>query len=407
VVTVEHCTFVGNVDSAGAAGAIKGNYTGSYKTSAKMKNCLLVNNQAPSATLKNFSGSTTGSLTTCYASLGGNVTDEAATSTQFMAANGSDKTNLPALTNTVIPTLALNGGGVKTHAITRGSPAQRSGQSSTMSTDQRGAPRHAQADAGAFELIEPELSLTFALGSLAEQGALDFATTPFDHPITKFITITNSQTSFFTTGPLTLGNAAAGAGYALNGFPSVTLGNGQSATFDVTLSANTPGLFATALTFPGNDRFNATLAAGGLNQHRINLSGLVTDTIDHWRQQQFGATATNAGGAADEAAPAGDGISNLLKYSLGLDPTQTYTPGTGTASSFDSMGCLSMTVNKNPAAIDIELRIEVSSDLGRESSWSAAETVIDQNTPTLLKAHDSKTVHNAFRRFMRLRAVRP
>ncbi len=407
VVTVEHCTFVANVDSAGAAGAIKGNYNGSYKTSAALKNCLLVNNQAPGTTLKNFSGSDTGPLTTAYTSLGGNVTDEAATSTQIMSTAVQDKPNTATLASSIAPTLALNGGVVKTHAITRGSPAQRSAQASTVTTDQRGAPRHAQADAGAFELIEPEIGLALGVDAMAEADVLDFASTPFDHPITKTITITNTQTSAFTTGTLTLGSAAAGTGYTLTGFPSVTLDNGQSATFDVTLAANTPGLFATTLTFSGNDRFNSALATGGTNQHRINLSGLVTDTIDHWRQQQFGPTAANTGNAADDAAPAGDGISNLLKYSLGLNPTQPYAPGTGTASSLDPMGCLSMTINKNPTATDVQLLIEVSSDLGQETSWSAAETVTDQNTPTVLKAHDSKTVNDAPRRFMRLRAVRP
>ena len=125
-VTVEHCTFVGNVDAAGAAGAIRGNYTGSYHTWANLRNCLLVNNQAPASVLRNFAGNPTGSLTASYASLGGNVTDEAATSAQFMPP-GSDKVSNAALASSISPTLALNGGVTKTHAISRGSPAQRSG----------------------------------------------------------------------------------------------------------------------------------------------------------------------------------------------------------------------------------------------------------------------------------------
>ena len=54
--TITNCTFMGNVDASGAAGAIRGNFTGSYRTLANLKNCLLVNNQAPGSALKNFAG---------------------------------------------------------------------------------------------------------------------------------------------------------------------------------------------------------------------------------------------------------------------------------------------------------------------------------------------------------------
>lgn len=208
-VTFEHCTFVGNVDASVAAGAIRGNYTGSYHTAARLKNCLLVNNQAPASVLKNFAGNATGSLTTSYASLGGNVTDEAATSAQFMAAN-IDKVSPPTLAASLSPTLAFNGGVLPTHAITRGSPAQRSGLTSSVATDQRGAPRHAKADAGAFELIEPELSVTIATVPVSEGGTIAFGSTPFDTPLAATVTITNTQTSPFTTGPLQLAIEVSG-----------------------------------------------------------------------------------------------------------------------------------------------------------------------------------------------------
>lgn len=405
-VTAEHCTFVGNVDAAGAAGAIKGNYTGSYHTAARLKNCLLVNNQAPAAVLRNFSGNPTGLLTASYSSLGGNATDESVTSTQFMAA-ATDKTNSTALAPTVSPTLALNGGVIATHAISRGSPAQRSGLSSTVTTDQRGAPRHTKADAGAFELIEPELSVSVSAAPLAENGTLAFGSTPFDTPISKTITITNTQTSAFASGPLTLGNAAPPAGYSLAGFPGVALGNGQSVTFDVTLSAANTGLYNAALTFTGNDTFNPSLAttgAGSPNQHVLNLAGLVTDTADHWRTQNFGPSATNSGNAADNANPAGDGIANLLKYSLGLNPQVAYPPAAANTAALDNTGHLRMTVNKNPAATDVSLAIEATSDL---QTWSSAGITIDQETATTLQAHDNTPISAGQNRFMRLKVSRP
>jgi hypothetical protein len=408
-VTIEHCTFVGNLDASGAAGAIRGNYTGSYHTWANLRNCLLVNNQAPVSALRNFAGNPTGLLTASYASLGGNVTDEATTSAQFMSAT-ADKVSSAALAASVSSTLSSNGGITKTHAITRGSPAQRSGTASTTATDQRGAPRHLAADAGAFELIEPEMTVTVSATPIGENGSLAFGSTPFSAPIVKTITISNTQTSPFTTGPLTLGNVSAPAGYSIGGFPSAALANGQSATFDVTLSATNTGLFNAALTFTGNDTFNpslATAAAGSPNLHVLNLSGLVTDTADHWREQNFGPGATNSGDAADTANPAGDGIVNLLKYGLGLNPQLAYAPGTAMATDIAESGHLTMSVAKNPAATDVSLAIEVTGDLGTPSAWSAAETTVEEDTLTTLRVRDNTPISAAQSRFIRLKATRP
>lgn len=399
-VVVEHCTFVGNVDSAGAAGAMKGNYTASYHTAAKLRNCLLVNNQAPVLVLRNFAGNATGTLTTSYTSLGGNVTDESATSALFMAPGGSDKWNNSALAASISPDPGLNGGTVPTHSISRGSPAQRSGQASTVATDGRGAPRHPQSDAGAYELIEPELAVTAA--------TLEFGTTPLNTPVVKSLTLTNTQTSTFTTGPLVVGTPTPPGGFDVTGFPTTSLANGQSATFDVNLIAASPGLYHSSLTFNGNDRFDSALAnPGSLNLHTISLSALVTDTIDNWRIRNFGPDAINSGSAANTADPAGDGIPNILKYALGLNPKQGYPQGAGIAAGLDPTGCLSMTVTKNPAAADILLSIEVSSDVGQASPWTSSETTIDLDSPFLLKAHDNVTTSQADRRFMRLRASKP
>jgi hypothetical protein len=406
-VTAEHCTFVGNVDAASAAGAIKGNFTASYHTAAALKNCLLVNNQAPVSVLKNFSGNATGSLTASYTSLGGNVTDEGATSAQFMA--GGDKVSNATVAATVSPTLALNGGSIATHAITRGSPAQRSGLSSTVATDQRGAPRHANADAGAFELIEPELRVTVAAAPVAEGGTLALGSTPFDTPVAATVTVTNTQTSPFTTGPLVLDNPSAPSSFSVTGFSATALANGESATLNVTPPAENTGLFTAPLTFTANDSFNPALALaapGAPNQHVLHLTGLVTDTADHWRTQNFGPGATNSGAAADDASPAGDGISNLLKYSLGLNPQLAYPPGAATSISLDPAGHLRMSVARNPAATDVSLTIEVTSDLNSPASWSAADTTIDQNTETTLQAHDNVPISAARVRFIRLNVTR-
>ncbi len=385
-----------NVDASGAAGAIRENYTASYHTFASVKNSLLANNQAPASALRNFAGNTTGALTLSYSSLGGNVTDETVTSAQFMS--GSDRLGRANLAASVAPALALNGGSTKSHALLRGSAAQRAGLASSVSLDQRDAPRHALPDAGAFELIEPEMSVV---------TAVDFGATPFDAPVARTITITNTQTSPLRSGPLMLADLALPAGYGSADFPSASLDNGQSASFSVTLSASASGLYQAPLSFTANDRYEPAVAlntSGNPNRHVIALTGLVTDTVDHWRQQYFGPGATNTGDAADTANPSGDGLANLLKYSLGLNPLVAYPPGTGVATSLDPAGHLRMTVAKNPAATDLALAIEVASDL---AGWNAAETTIEQNTLTLLQAHDNASTAEAARRFIRLQVSRP
>ena len=245
------------------------------------------------------------------------------------------------------------------------------------------------------------------VATVAEGGVLAFGSTPFDTPVVKTVTITNTQTSPFTTGPLTIGGVSAPGGYSLGGFPATALANGASTTFNVTLSATGTGLFNAPLTFSGNDSFNPALATGLQNQHAIQLAGLVTDTADHWRTQNFGPAATNSGDAADLANPTGDGIANLLKYSLGLNPQVAYPPGTANAANLDPAGFLKMTVAKNPAATDVTLAIEVTGDLSTPTSWNVGGATIDQDTITILKARDNTPISSAQSRYIRLKVTRP
>ena len=223
--------------------------------------------------LRNFAGNPTGPLTVTYNSLGGNATDETVSSGQFMVGS-MDIFGSATLASTVSSGLAPNGGATMTHSISRGSPAQRNGLSSTVAIDQRGAPRHLHADAGAFELIEPELGVSVSEVPILENGTLAFGSTPFDTPVVKTITITNTQTSAFTTGPLMLASLSIPAGYTSVDFPANSLGNGHLASFTVTLSAIDAGLFNAPLTFTGNDAFDPTLAVAGAAVRRMDTSSI-------------------------------------------------------------------------------------------------------------------------------------
>ena len=104
-----------------------------------------------------------------------------------------------------------------------------------------------------------------------------------------------------------------------------------------------------------------------------------------WRYQYFGTTA-DTGNAADTANPSGDGIDNLLKYALGLNPlVATSNPETEDTTS----GYLRLTVPKNPNATDITYAVQVTGDLTNPISWTTSGTTIIQNTSTTLQVEDN------------------
>jgi len=118
--------------------------------------------------------------------------------------------------------------------------------------------------------------------------------------------------------------------------------------------------------------------------------------------QYFGTT-NNTAAAADTANLAGDGMANLLKYALGLDPLVS---ATSPVVVDISTGFLRLTSPKNPSATDVTFSVEVTDDL-TTSSWTTAGTTVDMNTATLLQVHDNTPVSSATSRFIRLRVSRP
>ncbi|MDB6021306.1 MAG: Nuclease [Pedosphaera sp.] len=131
-------------------------------------------------------------------------------------------------------------------------------------------------------------------------------------------------------------------------------------------------------------------------------SALTLTPIQSWRQQWFG-TAANSGAAADTAIATSDGMPNLLKYALGLNP---FTPATNPVVGDISTGYLRLTSPKNPNATDVSFFVELSSALPGQS-WTTNGTIIDQNTSTLLQAHDAQPIHSSTNGYLRLRVSDP
>ena len=125
--------------------------------------------------------------------------------------------------------------------------------------------------------------------------------------------------------------------------------------------------------------------------------------IETWRLQKFGSPA-NAGSGADTEMPAHDGIPNLMKYALNLEPN---TPSVLGITMDTTTGFLRLTVSRNPSASDLTFAIEVNGDLSKPNGWTTVGTTVEQNTPTTLRAHDNTPVSPGPRRFMRLKITKP
>jgi uncharacterized repeat protein (TIGR01451 family) len=124
--------------------------------------------------------------------------------------------------------------------------------------------------------------------------------------------------------------------------------------------------------------------------------------IEAWRLQWFGTT-DNSGPAADSTITTSDGMPNLVKYALGLDPlVATNNPVAGDIST----GYLRLTAPKNPEATDVTFQVEVTDDL-TTSAWTTSGTTVDTNTPTLLQVHANAPVASSGAGFIRLRVSRP
>src|SRR5262249_1763235 len=134
---------------------------------------------------------------------------------------------------------------------------------------------------------------------------------------------------------------------------------------------------------------NIATVAGGGESNLANDTGSDSTTIwtpsQAWRQQWFNSP-DNSGAGADTAVASGDGVPNLCKYALNLNP---FVPAIPPIAYDISTGHLRMTVTRNPNAFDITLSGEVNGSLINPNGWSTNGTTIDQNTSSLLQVHDN------------------
>jgi hypothetical protein len=170
----------------------------------------------------------------------------------------------------------------------------------------------------------------------------------------------------------------------------------------VTYSA-TPTLKDTGLTGGTTYYYQvASISNQGLTNFSASVSATPYASYPQWIYSWFGANPP-ADQAAETATPADDGITNLMKYALGMNPTiassgtSVQLPAVATTTS-GSNGYLSLTFTG--AATDVIYTVEATSNLN--NSWSTLMTWPQGNPPGTVTVSDTSPILSTPRRFIRL-----
>lgn len=127
-------------------------------------------------------------------------------------------------------------------------------------------------------------------------------------------------------------------------------------------------------------------------------------SIDYWRLNHFGFSG-NLSVANDLANPSGDGISNLMKYALGLNPnvvcSRTSLPQMGVQVSGTNRY---LTLTLTGSANDVVYNVQGGSDL---SQWSTLYSSTIGTSPGTITVIDTVPISSTSKRFIRLQITKP
>jgi hypothetical protein len=259
------------------------------------------------------------------------------------------------------------------------------------------------------ELIEGTESVRLALaGGPYEPGVPSFA----------FVYIRDSNHApFFLSDPVVAPAALADAAYTGESLADYAgdpnLDAGDTLTFEklagpAWLTIATNGTLSGLPGAPdlGNNIFSVrvTDAAGLTADGFLHINVTEPTTFEDWQLVEFGPQAGEPLVAGEPADPDEDGVSNLLEYALGTDPNQ---PGATQLElemvEIEGNHFMRITWFINPAAEDISLIVEGTTDPTNSASWSSAGIIVEQETTARLVVRDTL---GGPRRFFRLNISR-
>ena len=210
----------------------------------------------------------------------------------------------------------------------------------------------------------PELDVFEGVGTEGavrsdNSGIATFTTTSVGSSNDQMFTIRNSGDSPLTGLGLSVTGALAGD-FSTSTLSSSTLDPGEMAFITVTFSPTTTGTRNATIQIASNDANESPF--------RIRVSGTGLHTLTSWRETYFPGSTSSTGPGADTATPQNDGIPNLMKFALGMDPSK---PGTLPVAVDAGGEFLSYTYTPSVQAVaaGIQFRVEFSQDMS-EFSWS-------------------------------------
>jgi fibronectin type 3 domain-containing protein len=207
------------------------------------------------------------------------------------------------------------------------------------------------------------------------------------------------------TGQIALGWAA------LSGATSYNVKRATVSGGPYSVIANPSGdTFTDSTVSPGVNYYYvvSALNGGGESGNSGAVSGAsLLSPLQQWRQSYFGTINASDPTAGNLAAPMGDGIPNLMKYALGLNPYLSDAAGLPQASF--AGGLLSITFRRMANATDITYHVQGSADLNSWTEiWNSAGVPFGGGTNSLQQVTISDTGGpQAGRRFLRLEVTQP
>ncbi len=175
-------------------------------------------------------------------------------------------------------------------------------------------------------------------------------------------------------------------------------------TVAVAVASNAPSVLTNMVTVSGGGDANTD------NNSAQSIANVVPSLapMDAWKTLHFGTT-INAGAAADTYVASEDGMPNLLKYALGLDPTNTAAPADRPA--MQTFPPLAIKFRRAKDASDVTIHVEATDSLMNSWSniWTSTTNPYGGGTnffdEVIVLDHVSGT--NDPQRYLRLKVTRP
>jgi len=227
-------------------------------------------------------------------------------------------------------------------------------------------------------------------------------------PLNRAPNVNITQPAAYARSPLALDGTVTDHNFPAP--PGVTIAWSKRSGPGTVIFANPAAIdTSVALSAAGSYALRLQATDGSVQAFRdLEVTGYLND-FDVWRGQQWSAS----GGLGDvssapDADPDGDGLSNLLEFSLGSSPF--FASAAPVATDLVTIGeerFFRMSVTRSPGAAGLSFQVEASSTLGAVDDWSQSGLIIEENTPSSLRVRDFVPIGTAPARYLRLRVTGP